>query len=105
MKEGAPVEIKCQPPDSSSVSTIWFRALDNAGMEFIASFDLNRIAKRTDMRPTSEFDDSKIKKDILILKSFNKEKDSGQYCCAIYKGPALIFGKVTRLVGGELSPD
>lgn len=74
-------------------------------MEFIASFDLNRNAKPTDTRPTSEFDHSMIKNHILILKSFNKEKDSGQYSCAIHKGPALIFGKVTRLVGGELSPD
>lgn len=74
-------------------------------MEFIAAFDLNGNAKPTDTRPTSEFDHSKIRKHILILKSFNKEKDSGQYSCATYKGPVLIFGKVTRLVGGELSPD
>ncbi|XP_075870595.1 T-cell surface glycoprotein CD8 alpha chain isoform X2 [Nelusetta ayraudi] len=103
VKEGMPVEIKCQPPGSISLSTIWFRALDNAGMEFIAAFDLNRNAKTTDWRPTSEFDHSNIKKDILILKSFNKKKDSGQYSCAIYKGPALIFGKVTRLVGETIA--
>lgn len=74
-------------------------------MEFIGAFDLNGNAKATDARPTSEFGLSKIRKDILILKSFNKEKDSGLYICATYKGPALTFGKVTQLVGGELSPD
>lgn len=98
-------EIKCQLTESSRSTTIWFRALDNAGMEFIGAFDLNGNPKPTDVRPTSEFDYSKIRKDIVTLKSFNKEKDSGQYSCATYKGPALVFGKVMRLVGGELCPD
>lgn len=104
VEEGGSAEIKCQLTESNRPTTIWFRALDNAGMEFIDAFDLNGNSKTTGVK-TPKFDYSKIRTDIMTLKSFNKERDSGQYGCATYKGPVLVFGKVTRLVGGELGPD
>lgn len=100
-KEGERVEIKCKTTEIGS-NNIWFRVLDRTGMEFICAVGLNGQKKPTKQNPSSNFDYSKISQNILVLSSFNKEKDSGQYSCATYKNVELVFGPVTRLVGGEL---
>lgn len=102
VKEGAQVDIHCQPSQSGSL-TVWFRVRDKSWMEFIASFS-NGLKKETDYSPSTEFTHAKINKDILTLKSFQREADSGLYCCAsLFKGKELRFGQVTQLRGGELS--
>lgn len=102
MKEGAQVDIQCQPSQTGSM-TVWFRLLDNLEMEFIASFS-NGLKKETDSKPSSVFTHGKIKKDILTLKSFRRDYDSGLYACAtLFRGKELRFGPVTQLRGGEFS--
>ncbi|XP_060926317.1 T-cell surface glycoprotein CD8 alpha chain [Limanda limanda] len=98
VKERATIEIKCEPPVAYSM-VIWFRVLDESGMEFIASFDMNGKKKSTATPLSSNVDDSKMDKRILSLKSFSKARDSGAYGCACIKNNELIFGKVTRLIG------
>lgn len=102
MKEGNNVEIKCKPGVSNRPRTIWFRVRDNAGMEFMATYDLNGNQKKKSS--TLQLDSSKITRDILILESFKRE-DSGFYCCAVIQGYSLEFGQVTQLVAGELNQD
>lgn len=96
------MEIHCQPSQVGSM-TVWFRVRDKSWMEFIASFS-NGLKKETENSPSSEFTYGKINKDILTLKSFQREADSGLYCCAsLFKGKELRFGSVTQLRGGESS--
>lgn len=104
MREGDDIQIKCQPEVPNKSNTIWFRVLDNAGMEFIATFDFRGEKKKTPVNPTIQFDSSRITSDILTLKSF-KKADSGAYGCAVYESYMLKFGKVQRLVAGELGHD
>lgn len=100
IKQGVSAEIVCHPPETGTM-TIWFRILDKAGMEFIASFS-NGLKKDTERSPSSSFTFSKISKHIVTLQSFDRNKDSGLYSCAsLVKGKELVFGEVTRLVGGE----
>ncbi|CAB1315415.1 unnamed protein product [Coregonus sp. 'balchen'] len=54
---------------------IWFRVQDNAGMEFIASFSTKDGQKKTDL-DTNVFSDEQISKNILILKAFEKARDT-----------------------------
>lgn len=104
MKEGDDVPIKCQAEEPNRSSTIWFRVLDNAGMEFIATFDFRGERKKTPAHSSMQLDLSRIKSNILILKSFKKE-DSGVYGCAVYENYMLKFGKVNRILTGELARD
>lgn len=100
-KEGQQVEIQCSPSETGTM-IIWFRMLDKFQMEFIASFSNSGMKKKTENRPSSDFNYDQIRQHTLILKSFNTASDSGIYSCAsLFKGNELKFGKVTRLVGGE----
>lgn len=102
MKEGAQVDIHCLPSQKGAL-IVWFRVRDKSWMEFIASFS-NGLKKDTQNSPSSVFTHGKIGRDILTLKSFHQETDSGLYCCAsLYKGKELSFGQVTQLRGGEFS--
>ncbi|XP_078139513.1 uncharacterized protein LOC139926938 [Centroberyx gerrardi] len=98
-KEQTPVEIKCVPSSRSSL-VIWFRVVDNKAMEYIASFS-NGFIKQQSSSYKSIFAEEKISQDILLLKSFNKIRDSGIYSCASLTQNKLFFGEVTRLVGQE----
>ena len=100
-REGQPVEIQCRPSEMGTM-VIWFRVLDTSGMEFIASFSTTGILKSpTEASFPAAFSHSKIKDDILILKSF-KKADSGVYSCAsLFRGNELRFGTATRLEEGE----
>lgn len=101
IKDGERIEISCTPSGAGTL-IVWFRVRDKFGMEYIASFSNNGVKKSNTAQPSSEFVDSKIMQNILILKSFNKDRDSGDYSCgSLYKGVELKFGQVTRLVGGE----
>lgn len=101
IKDGEKIEITCEPSITGSL-IVWFRVRDKLGMEYIASFSNTGVRKSITAQPSSEFQDSKITNNILILKSFDKDKDSGDYSCgSLYKGNELKFGQVTRLVGGE----
>lgn len=104
MKEGADITIKCQPNVASRSNTIWFRVLDNAGMEFIATFDFRGNKKPAPTSSTIQFNSSRITSDFLTLKSF-KKGDSGVYSCAVYENFMLKFGAVNRVVAGELARD
>lgn len=102
LKEGNPVDIACQPSETGSL-TIWFRVLDKAGMEFIASFS-NGVRKDTESKSSLLFSDGKIKSHKLTLKSFSRERDSGLYgCSSLIRGKELSFGRLTRLFGGEFT--
>uniref|UniRef100_UPI003AAF9445 T-cell surface glycoprotein CD8 alpha chain n=1 Tax=Centroberyx gerrardi TaxID=166262 RepID=UPI003AAF9445 len=96
-KEQTPVEIKCVPSSRGSL-VIWFRVVDNKAMEYIASFS-NGFIKQQSSSYKSIFAEEKISQDILLLKSFNKIRDSGIYSCASLTQNKLFFGEVTRLVG------
>nr|UYI36869.1 CD8 alpha [Lateolabrax maculatus] len=99
VKEGEAVDILCSPGEVSTL-IVWFRMLDTSGMDFIATFTKHGMTKATATHYSSKFNDAKIQQNILTLKSFNKARDIGTYCCAtLYKGVELRFGKVTRLVG------
>nr|XP_046240428.1 T-cell surface glycoprotein CD8 alpha chain isoform X1 [Scatophagus argus] len=99
VKDKTPVDIVCNP-EGSGTMIVWFRVLDTSGMEFIASFSTNGIKKADTASSSSVFDYSKITQKTIVLKSFDKTKDSGAYGCALLqKGVELKFGSVTRLVG------
>lgn len=96
------MDIECQPSEAGSL-TIWFRVLDNAGMEFIASFS-NGVKKDTEGNPSSTFSYGKIKSHKVTLVAFSRERDSGLYgCSSLIKGKELRFGPLTRLFGGEFA--
>ncbi|XP_036956520.1 T-cell surface glycoprotein CD8 alpha chain isoform X1 [Acanthopagrus latus] len=98
VKEGQSIDIKCRPSETGSM-IIWFRVLDNSGMEFIASFSSAGVKKANTKSPSSTFTETKIDQNILTLQSFKEAVDSGVYSCAtLYRGTELRFGKVTRLV-------
>ncbi|XP_062253797.1 T-cell surface glycoprotein CD8 alpha chain [Platichthys flesus] len=98
VKEGGTVDIKCQPAVTYTM-VIWFRVMEESGMEFIASFDMNGKKKNTLTALSQNVDYSKMDRRVLTLKSFSKARDSGVYGCACIKNNELIFGKVTRLIG------
>lgn len=101
IKEGEAVDIKCQPDEAGTLS-VWFRVLDRAGMEFIASF--SNGVRREEGKVSSPFGYGRIKSHKVTLKSFSRERDSGLYgCAALIMGKELRFGPLTRLVGGEFS--
>lgn len=99
VKEGELVDIKCKPAQSGSL-LIWFRVLPK-NMEFIGSFSPSGLPKSPTASLDSSYGFSKISNGILSLKKFKKSTDSGIYSCAFLKGTQLMFGDVTRLVGGE----
>lgn len=100
LKEGDSVDIECQLNETGSL-TIWFRVLDKAGLEFIASFS-NNVHKNTESKPSSSFTYGKIRSHKVTLASFSRERDSGLYsCAALIKGKELKFGTLSRLFGGE----
>ncbi|XP_040015052.1 T-cell surface glycoprotein CD8 alpha chain isoform X2 [Xiphias gladius] len=97
VNEGDSFEISCRPDDPSSM-VIWFRVLDKAGMEFIASFD--RFGKSKSQKPLpAAFSSSDVAKGVLRLNSFRGADDSGIYSCASIRNNQLKFGEVTRLTG------
>lgn len=96
VNNGATVEITCKC--QLAPTTMWFRVLDKAGMEFIASFDKDGKPRRG---LPGKFNADKMNKNILTLTSFNKAEDSGVYSCAIVQSSGLQFGQTTRLRGGE----
>lgn len=96
------MDIECQPNETGTL-TIWFRVLDNAGMEFIASFS-NGVKKDTESNPSSTFTYGKIRSHKVTLVEFSRERDSGLYgCSSLIKGKELRFGPLTRLFGGEFA--
>lgn len=97
VKDGNPADIKCKPELGTMV--IWFRVLDNSGMEFIASFtNAVMLKSSTSTSFTSTYSDSKMSSHTLTVKSFNKATDSGVYSCAsLVNGRELKFGQATRL--------
>ena len=100
IKDGEKVEINCKADEQYSM-VVWFRVLDESGMEFIASFTKDGSIKTTPTPLSPNIDHSKMSNNILMLKSFSRARDSGAYSCAIMKSNELKFGKVTRLTGGE----
>ncbi|XP_070695252.1 T-cell surface glycoprotein CD8 alpha chain [Pempheris klunzingeri] len=103
VKEGQSVDINCVPSEKGTM-IVWFRVLENSGLEFIASFSTYGILKSMSANIPSTFNHDKISQNILTLASFNKARDSGTYSCAgLYKGNELKFGKVTRLAGEKVA--
>lgn len=99
VKEGQPVDITCQATSGSMV--IWYRVLDQSGVEFIASYSTNSGAmlKAPGDNYKDVFAHTKIRQHTLTLKAFSRDRDSGAYCCGSIKGNIMNFGGVTRLVG------
>ncbi|XP_010879110.1 T-cell surface glycoprotein CD8 alpha chain [Esox lucius] len=98
-KDGESVRITCVPKTKGTM-VIWFRVKENSGMEFIASFSTKDSTPKTPLNSVV-FSDENIGKNILIIKSFQKARDSGAYSCASINSNALVFGEVTRLAGEE----
>uniref|UniRef100_A0A3Q1ECX7 CD8a molecule n=1 Tax=Acanthochromis polyacanthus TaxID=80966 RepID=A0A3Q1ECX7_9TELE len=96
VKEGGSIDIECQPPTTTH-TIMWFRALDNSGMEFIISVSSSGLEKSK----RSDYSDifSKGTQSKQTVKSFKKSRDSGLYGCAALVGSELKFGKITRLLG------
>uniref|UniRef100_A0A667WKX2 Ig-like domain-containing protein n=1 Tax=Myripristis murdjan TaxID=586833 RepID=A0A667WKX2_9TELE len=95
--KGSSVTITCKPSAPGSL-LMWFRAVDNKGLEFILTVNSKGEVKgRSDS--ISIFSEHKITENILELKSFEASRDSGMYSCASLNSNKLSFGPVTRLVG------
>lgn len=92
------VDIHCVINERGTIN-FWFRALDNSGMEFISSFSPEGISKVPSQ--SSSFKQTSVNK--ITLKSFKKDEDSGLYSCASLHKNTLIFGQVTRVVGGDFA--
>ena len=83
---------------------MWFRATEKTGIQFIASFRNGKNASEEHALPGNiEFKNSLT----LNLKSFEKNRDSGNYSCAKYNKNALEFGQATFVQGtpGEIITD
>lgn len=102
LKDGDKVDIYCQPTlERTTDLVVWFRVLNQAKMEFIASFS-NGVKKDPESQLPG-FSYKKIGSHLLTL-IFDRERDSGLYGCAsLFKGKELRFGQVTQLIGGEFS--
>lgn len=101
IKEGAAVDIECQPNESGSL-VVWFRVPDGAGMEFIASFNNGVMKGNSSVSPLFSY--TKVKSHKVTLRSFARRRDSGLYGCSVLlKGKELRFGPLTRLFGGEFT--
>ncbi|XP_017278322.1 T-cell surface glycoprotein CD8 alpha chain [Kryptolebias marmoratus] len=95
-EEGKEAMISCKPEKGTMV--IWFRALDKSGMEFIASVSSTGQLKTSRPNFNNKFRFQTTDSQTLILKSFNKNNDSGVYSCgSLVNGNKLLFGEVTRL--------
>ena len=102
--EGKKFEIKCAPSKTGAFSVAWLRVVDN-GMEFIGSFRTTGEL-REDSQMSHKFDKviygyKKMSDNILTIKKYNSQRDSGVYGCAALNASALTFGEVTRLLRGE----
>ncbi|CAL8354633.1 T-cell surface glycoprotein CD8 alpha chain [Gadus morhua] len=94
-EEGDKVQIKCESPQKK-VTVMWLRVVDN-GAEFIASYHSTGIRK-TETILNEIYSESKMQSEnILSIKKFNSQRDSGVYICAALTSNTLIFGKDTRL--------
>ncbi|XP_019736542.1 T-cell surface glycoprotein CD8 alpha chain isoform X1 [Hippocampus comes] len=100
IKEGLKVELNCRPSEVTAI-IVWFRVLNKSGIEFLATFSTNGMVKSQSDSFTSTFSDMRIRDNVLIIKSFNKGRDSGIYSCASMRSNELHFGDITRLVGDE----
>lgn len=100
VRENQDVEISCSVSTPGS-TVVWFRIVETRSMEFIASFGFNGELKRVDA--SKPYFSASGQKNRLKLTSFNKARDSGAYSCGSQKGQDMVFGQVTRLVGGEFS--
>ncbi|XP_051804359.1 T-cell surface glycoprotein CD8 alpha chain [Acanthochromis polyacanthus] len=103
VKEGGSIDIECQPPSTTTHTIMWFRALDNSGMEFIISVSSSGLEKWKRSNYSDIF--SKGTQSKQTVKSFKKSRDSGLYGCAALVGSELKFGKITRLFGEETKKD
>ncbi|KAI1904643.1 hypothetical protein AGOR_G00007800 [Albula goreensis] len=93
--ENTQVELECDPPKKGS-TTYWFRLRDS-GIEFLATYTSSGFFK---IEPDKNiFGTGKIAKNILIIKEFQKERDSGVYSCASMNSNRLNFGEATRIQG------
>lgn len=97
---GESVEISCKPPEIGGI-VVWFRVLDTSRMEFIATFSSTGLLKSPETLPN--YSTEKIKDHILTLKSYQPAKDSGLYSCGSLKNNHLMFGDVTRVLGGAFN--
>ncbi|KAK2862424.1 hypothetical protein Q5P01_001957 [Channa striata] len=100
VKENGEVDISCSPDCTGLVH--WFRALDNSKMEYIATS--NPKLGSTVKIIKKNISDKKINEKIIVLKSFNKDEDSGVYTCVCIKSNELNFGQITRLLEDKPSP-
>lgn len=100
VNQGEEVPINCEIPEGQGMVT-WFRVLDKSGIEFIVSYSNSQIKAKSPVyeRFRMTVEAGKVKK--LVLKSFNKDTDSGVYSCACIKSNEMKFGPITRLVGGK----
>ncbi|XP_064165299.1 T-cell surface glycoprotein CD8 alpha chain [Anguilla rostrata] len=96
-EEKATVSLKCEPPSKGNIIN-WIRIREDK-IEFIASFTTTGEAK-TNLY-ANLFGAEKINQNILILKEFQKARDSGIYSCASFNKNALHFGKSTRIQGKQ----
>uniref|UniRef100_A0A3P8VWV4 Ig-like domain-containing protein n=1 Tax=Cynoglossus semilaevis TaxID=244447 RepID=A0A3P8VWV4_CYNSE len=98
VREGDRVEIQCEPSEVGTM-VIWFRVLDNSGMEYIGSFSKDGVRKATPTALSTSFGVTNMNKNVLTLNSFKAKEDAGVYGCAGLKSNELKFGRVTRLSG------
>lgn len=101
VREGDRVEIQCEPSEVGTM-VIWFRVLDNSGMEYIGSFSKDGVRKATPTALSTSFGVTNMNKNVLTLNSFKAKEDAGVYGCAGLKSNELKFGRVTRLSGGGI---
>lgn len=100
VEEGQPVKIACRLPSPGTI-VLWFRVVDDSGMEFIASFSPSGTLKKSGPNYGKNLAVEKQSNDfVLTVKAFNRKSDSGVYtCAALVSGNQLSFGQVTQLRG------
>ncbi|MFT7798798.1 T-cell surface glycoprotein CD8 alpha chain [Arapaima gigas] len=94
-EEGQEVSISC-PLKHSSSAVFWFRIVKN-GLDFIGTFTYDGTPKT--QIDASVFNYGEIKNQKLIVKNFNKNRDSGTYSCAYINANKLFFGEATVIEG------
>ncbi|XP_023667497.1 T-cell surface glycoprotein CD8 alpha chain isoform X2 [Paramormyrops kingsleyae] len=101
-EELSEVKITCKMSPPGTI-VFWFRVLET-GIEAIGTFNIEGDPK---MVPDSNvFDYRNMKRDkAILLKSFQKNRDSGIYGCGKLNGNKLDFGPLTSIEGHpEITP-
>lgn len=94
-KEGANIQVQCDIKQPGTM-TFWFR-INSAGADFLFTVKQEEVRERaSNMKYSTEKTSGKVH---LVIKSFEKNTDSGVYTCATMNSNKLFFGGLTEIKG------